>query len=103
MDDRAVPADEPSTPLGYSVGSWDGDTLVVQTTRINWPYFHGLRGTKQSSAVEYLERFTIDQANNWLDYSVTITDPETFSEPARDDQRLLALGETMKPFNCQAD
>jgi hypothetical protein len=102
MDDWAVPADEPSTPLGYSVGSWEEGTLVVQTTRIDWPYLNGT-GIPQSRAVEYLERFTINYANNWLDYSVTITDPETFSEPARDDQRLLALGEAIEPYNCQTD
>ncbi len=103
MNDRAVPADEPSTPLGYSVGSWEEDTLVVQTTRINWLYVDRGGGTQQSSAVEYLERFTVNHANNWLDYSITITDPETFTEPARYDQRLLALGEEIEPFNCQAD
>jgi len=102
MDDQVLQTDEPSTPLGYSVGSWEEDTLVVQTTRIDWPYVDEL-GTQQSSAVEYLERFTIDRANNWLDYSITITDPPTFSEPARDDQRLLALGETMKTYDCQAN
>ena len=103
MDGRAVPADEPSTPLGYSVGSWDGDTLVVQTTRINWPYVDSGRGTQQSSEVEYLERFTVNHANNWLDYSISITDPETFTEPARYDARLMDLGEAIEPFNCQAD
>jgi hypothetical protein len=103
MDDQTVPADEPLTTLGYSVGTWEGDTLVVHTTRINWPYIHGGTGAPQTTAVEYLERFTIDYANNWLDYAVTIVDPETFSEPARDEQRLLALGDTMKPFNCQAE
>ena len=53
--------------------------------------------------MEYLERFTVNYANNWLDYSITIIDPETFSEPARDDQRLLALGEAIEPYNCQTD
>jgi hypothetical protein len=103
MDDQAVPDNEPLTPLGYSVGSWEGGTLVVHTTRINWPYIQGGTGAPQTTAVEYLERFTIDYANNWLDYAVTIIDPENFSEPARDEQRLLALGDTMKPFNCQVE
>ena len=39
MDVGEPPELEPATPLAYSVGSWEGDTLVVTTTRIDYPYF----------------------------------------------------------------
>ena len=48
------------TPLGDSVGRWDGATLVVTTTRISWPFFSQL-GIRQSPAVEIVERFTPDR------------------------------------------
>ena len=39
----AATADVPRTPLGYSVGRWEGSTLVVETTRLDEPYLNGKR------------------------------------------------------------
>ncbi len=36
------------TPLGYSTGRWDGKTLVVETTQVDWPWFNF--GIPQSAA-----------------------------------------------------
>ena len=77
----AVSDDQPATPLGYSVGRWDGDTLVVSTTRVNWPYFDNI-GTPQSEAVSYVERFTPSEGGNRLDYQLIITDPAAFTGSA---------------------
>ena len=48
------------TPLGWSTGMWDGASLVVTTTDIDWPYFqlYGLEGVPQSPAMTIVERFT---------------------------------------------
>jgi len=100
IDDAASPADQPATPLGYSVGRWEGNTLVVSTTRANWPYFDN-RGTPQSEAVEYDERFTPSDDQNRLDYRLTITDPATFSEPAIYERYWLALGQDLQRYECQ--
>jgi hypothetical protein len=42
---------EAATPLGHSTGRWDGESLVVTTTGISWPYFqlYGLEGVPQSA------------------------------------------------------
>ena len=37
----------PAGPLGFSVGAWEGDTLVVTTTRVDWP-LSDEAGTPQS-------------------------------------------------------
>ena len=70
---------QPYSPLGYSVGRWEGNTLVVETDRIDAPYFHG-DGTPQTRAIELVERFTLNEAEDRLDYTLTVTDPETFTE-----------------------
>jgi hypothetical protein len=46
-DERRAP-----TPLGHSTGRWDGPSLVVTTTAIDWPVFalYGLEGEPSSSA-----------------------------------------------------
>ena len=86
--------------MGYSVGRWEGNTLIVETSRIDWPYFDG-GGTPQSADVETVERFAVSQDQERLDYRITITDPVTLTEPAVIERYWLALGETVEPFECQ--
>ena len=39
MAPRAKVDSLPKTLLGRSTGRWDGETLIVTTSRIDWPYF----------------------------------------------------------------
>ena len=60
--------------LGDSIGHWDGDTLVVDTTNfIDKTRFRGA-----SENLHVIERFTRTDANTIL-YRVTIDDPSTFT------------------------
>jgi hypothetical protein len=69
-----------ATPLGHSSGHWEDDTLVVTTTRIDWPWFqlYGLEGVPQSTAMTIVERFTPSPSHEMLRYDIAATDPETF-------------------------
>jgi hypothetical protein len=88
------------TPLGDSVGRWDGPTLVVTTTRISWPFFSQL-GIRQSPAVEVVERFTPTADGSRLDYEMTVTDAATFTRPVVLEQYWLWLpGVTLLPYEC---
>ena len=100
MDVAAPPADAPASHLGYSVGWWEEGTLVVTTTRIDWPYFDGI-GTPQSEAIELAERFTVSADQTRLDYRLTVTDEPTFSEPAVYERYWVALGAAIRPYACQ--
>ena len=80
MHATAPPANAAATPLGYSVGRWDGKTLVVTTSRISWPWFSQL-GIPQSSGVVIGERFTPTGDGSRLDYEMTVTDPVNFTRP----------------------
>ena len=95
----APPPDAPASPLGYSTGRWEGNTLIVTTTRINWPYFDNI-GTPQSEVVEMLETFTVSDDQTRLDYRLRITDPGTFAEPAIFERFWLALGERVELYDC---
>jgi len=62
--------------LGDSIGHWEGDALVVDTTNFNGKTrFRGSSGN-----LHVIERFTRADANNLL-YRVTIDDPSVFSKP----------------------
>jgi hypothetical protein len=80
MKDASDPPDIPASNLGYSVGHWEGETLVVSTTRIDWPYFNRV-GVPRSEAVEVIERFTPVEDEARMDYHLTVTDPATLVEP----------------------
>ena len=101
MTDVGNSSDQPLSHLGYSVGHWEGNTLVVQTTRINWPNF-SVR-TPQSEAIEIVERFTLSDDQSRLDYQSIITDPATFTEPVVRERYWGALGETPEPYECKVD
>ena len=93
-------ATQPRTQIGYSVGRWEGNTLVVTTTRISDPYFDD-RGTPQGESAEIVERFTLSEDETRLDYASIHTDPVTFTEPAR----LVGYwdwvpGEQVRAFDC---
>ena len=68
-----------SSLLGHSTGAWDGSTLVVETTGVDAQYFDH-EGTLQSPDARFVERFTLSEDQNRLDYRITVTDPVTFTE-----------------------
>ena len=100
IDDAADPQGQPPSPLGYSVGRWEGDTLVVTTSRVNWPYFDN-SGTPQSEAVTYEERFLLGEDRSRLNYRLVVTDPANFTEPAVYERFWLDLGEDLQRYDCQ--
>jgi hypothetical protein len=71
----------PPTPLGYSTGRWEGESLVVTTTDIDWPYFqlYGLEGVPQSAEMTIVERFTPSADGQTMTYDIEATDPQTFA------------------------
>ena len=100
MDGVEPDAAEPPTPLGYSVGRWEGSTLIVNTTHIDYPFFNRV-GVAQSENVETLERFTPSDDGHRLDYELTITDPETFTEPVTwATYYRWESSEQVKPYDC---
>jgi hypothetical protein len=81
MSAGAAAGNRAPTPLGWSTGRWDGETLVVTTTDIDWPYFqlYGLEGVPQSSEATLVERFTPNADRTELTYDISSTDLRTFT------------------------
>jgi hypothetical protein len=68
------------TWMGWSVGHWDGDTLVVDVTDQNDSSWFDRAGDFHSEALHVTERYSaIDR--NTLNYEATLEDPKTFSRP----------------------
>lgn len=80
MSDGA-PVPPAKSLLGHSVGRWEGATLVVTTTGISWKYI-APNGLPQGPSSKMEERFTLTRKGERLQYTITITDPDTFTAPA---------------------
>jgi len=90
----------PKTLLGRSKGAWDGDTLVVTTDRIDWPYIDP-SGIPQGPLSSIVERFTPTSDGTRLSYTMTITDPAAFTSPLELKRSWVwRPDETVKPYNC---
>jgi hypothetical protein len=80
MDGRELPKDPNPTWMGYSVGHWEGDTLVVNSSGFvenNWLDNGGHMGTESLKTTERFRR------RDWghIDLELTIDDPKAYTKP----------------------
>jgi hypothetical protein len=82
LDGRPLPKRDEVEPWynGYSVGRWDGDTLVIQTTGFMDDGWLDVRGSPLTSAATITERFR-RQKFGTLELEETIDDPRAYTQP----------------------
>ena len=108
MDGRSLPPQGEPQPFwyGYSVGHWDGDTLVVETNNLRGAEdgpsdgWLDVRGSPYSEEARFVERFR-RPAFGKLEIDITVTDPKSYTKPftVRINQRFLADEEPIE-FVC---
>jgi hypothetical protein len=80
MDGRPLPTDPNPSWLGYSVGRWEGDALVVESAGFNDRSWLDRAGHPHSEKLRVTERFRrVDFGH--LQYQITFDDPETLVKP----------------------
>jgi hypothetical protein len=79
MDGRALPVDPNPAWSGYSVGKWDGDTLVVETVGLNPRAPLDAFSHPRSGAMRLLERWRRRDFGH-LEVQMTIEDPNYYSQ-----------------------
>jgi len=100
-DGRSLPDNDPQPWwYGYSVGHWEGDTLVVQTSALRDGGWLDIYGSPQTDAARITERFR-RLSYGELKIDVTIDDPKAYTEPfsVRVNQRIVPGGELIE-FVC---
>jgi hypothetical protein len=82
LDGRPLPKKEDVEPWynGYSVGRWDGDTLVIETTGFMDDGWLDVRGSPLTSAAKITERFHRPKFGT-LELEETIDDPKAYTQP----------------------
>ncbi len=88
--------------LGDSVGRWEGDTLVVETTKLN-PGQKAHYGIKQRfylpPTAKVIERFT-RVADDQILYQFTIEDAETYTQPWTGEVPFLKTNDLIYEYAC---
>jgi hypothetical protein len=79
-DGRKLPEDPQPSWLGYSVGKWDGDSLVVDSNGFNDRGWLDARGHAHSEDLHLTERFHRRNFGE-MEVRLTIDDPKTYTRP----------------------
>lgn len=66
--------------MGWSVGRWEGDTLVVDVTGLAEGTWLDRAGSHHSYELHVVERYTMIGPNH-IEYTATIEDPQVLTEP----------------------
>jgi len=94
------PSDAPHSKSGHSVGRWDGDSLIVDTTHISSATFMN-NGFDHSDDIHMVERFAMSPDRKTLWLTQTYEDPSVFEGVAA---RYMAWnarpGDYVYPYEC---
>jgi hypothetical protein len=81
LDGRPLPKDPQPAWLGYSIGHWEGNTLVVETAGFNGrEWLDTFKGHPQTDAGRVTERFTRRDFGH-MELAITIDDPKAYAKP----------------------
>jgi hypothetical protein len=79
-DGRKLPVDPQPSWLGYSVGKWVGDTLVVDTVGFNDKAWLDVLGHPRSESMHLTERYHRRDFGH-MDVEMTFDDPKMYTKP----------------------
>ncbi|HXH24385.1 MAG TPA: hypothetical protein VNI78_03985 [Vicinamibacterales bacterium] len=79
MDGRTHPRNVVPMPYGHSIGWWEGDTLVVETTGFTEGFWMDRKGLPHTDRLRTVERFTRTEYDT-IRYELTVDDPGAYTE-----------------------
>lgn len=104
MDGRGHPANGERTNLGHSVGRWEGDVLVVDTTLFaDHPSANG-SGVPSGARKHLVERYALSEDGTRLIVDFVMEDPEFMIEPFSARKELLFAPQLeLLTYDCDPD
>ncbi len=79
-DGRKLPVDPNPSWLGYSIGHWDGDVMVVESSGFTERSWLDIEGHPHSNALKITERYRRPNFGH-LEVEITIDDSKAFTRP----------------------
>lgn len=100
LDQTEFPADYPPSLVGYSIGHWEDDTLVVETRSLlpGWINMEGV--APYTDAAVPTERFTLDREQQTLTVERSVVDPEYYSGPVTWTTEYMPAQFPIYPYDC---
>jgi hypothetical protein len=99
-DGRGLPKDPNPTWMGYSVGTWNGDTLVVETAGLNDQSWLDVMGHPHTEAMHVIERYRRSDLGR-MEIQIAIDDPGAYLKPWTVTESLRLLPDTeLLEFIC---
>jgi hypothetical protein len=80
LDGRPLPVDPVPTWNGYSVGRWEGDTLVVSSNGFRDDLWLDANGSPMTSSARITERFRRPDFGH-LEIAIAVDDPKAYTHP----------------------
>ena len=112
MNMKTHPKDGKRGSLGYSIGHWEGETLVIETANYSAGVLNQYveqpgqptRGLLHSAALTSVERLHLDAARQRLVVEIDLLDPEFFKQPfPRATMEYSASDLKIEPFKCSRE
>ena len=101
MDGRTHPKTITPTYYGHSIGWWEGDTLLIDTTGFNESFWLDRRGLPHTDRLRTLERYTRTDAVT-IKYEVTVDDAGAYTAPWKGGFNLRwEAGQELFEYVCQ--
>ncbi|HZM93114.1 MAG TPA: hypothetical protein VFB92_06825 [Vicinamibacterales bacterium] len=100
LDGRTLPADPHPSFMGYSIGRWEGDTLVVETAGFKDATWLDFGGHPHTEALRVVERYRRTSFGK-IDLKATFEDPTVFNKPVTIDVKVDFAADTdMLEYVC---
>ena len=103
MDSRPHPDQQTLFAKGHSIGHWEDDTLVVDTTNFSFhrsPYQFGVPSSTQKHVVE---RYRLNEDGTRLEAEFMLEDPEYLTEPMSHSRSLIYSPDWAMNMNNKCD
>ena len=101
MDDRGHPKDLQPSFYGHSIGTWDKDTLIVDTIGFNEKFWMDRGDAPHTEKLHMIEKFTRTDMNT-MQYELTVDDPGAYTETwSRSSSMRFGAGSELFEYVCQ--
>lgn len=100
IDGRDHPKELEPTWFGHSVGKWEGDTLVVDTSGFNGYTRVDTVGHPHSDALHVIQTFRRTDAGH-IAYTITIDDAKAYAKPWKNERTFTLSNGELIEYSCE--